>query len=164
MSNGVANGMGEALARIPSGVSILTATYGDRSTGMLASWIQQASFRPPMISVCVKRGRPILGLITPSQCFCLNVVGEGDSSLMKHFGSGFSIDDDAFTGLNIEGGPFGVLLRDAIAHLQCSSWSPASAKWWKGRFAGQTRPMFICAKQAWPIDALQDDPERRCFA
>jgi hypothetical protein len=46
-----------ALGRIPSGLFILTARFEDQSTGMLASWVQQVSFDPPLVSVAVKKGR-----------------------------------------------------------------------------------------------------------
>jgi len=41
----------------------VTARLDERSTGMLASWVQQVGFDPPMISVAVKKGRftPLCG-------------------------------------------------------------------------------------------------------
>ena len=49
-----ADAIGPVLGRTPSGVFILTASSGDgQETGMLASWVQQASFDPPAITVAV---------------------------------------------------------------------------------------------------------------
>ena len=46
------------LGRIPSGLFIVTAGDGrGRETAMLGSWVQQASFDPPMITVAVNRQR-----------------------------------------------------------------------------------------------------------
>ena len=46
------------LGRTPSGIFVLTARAADgRETGMLASWVQQASFEPPMVTVAVNRKR-----------------------------------------------------------------------------------------------------------
>ena len=111
--------VGAAIGRIPSGCAILTATHGGTSTGMLASWIQQASFEPPCVSVCVKRGRPIAGLIEGSGRFALNLVGDPPTTLFKHFGKGFSLDEDAFAGLSVSPSEFGPLLGSAIARLCC---------------------------------------------
>ena len=43
------------LGRVPSGIFILTVGTGDRATGMLASWVMQAGFEPPMVTVAVKQ-------------------------------------------------------------------------------------------------------------
>jgi flavin reductase (DIM6/NTAB) family NADH-FMN oxidoreductase RutF len=46
-----------ALGRIPSGLFILTARRGTLETGMLASWVQQCSFDPPLVMAAIRRGR-----------------------------------------------------------------------------------------------------------
>lgn len=112
--------IGAALGRIPSGCSILTVRSADRTTGMLASWVQQASFEPPAITVCVKRGRPIAELLSESGKFVLNLLGDDPSAMFKHFGKGFSPDEDAFVGLNVEASEFGPVITACIAHLGCT--------------------------------------------
>jgi hypothetical protein len=56
MSDSV-NDVSAALGRVPSGIFILTTGYEGRATGMLASWVQQAGFEPPMVTVAVRRDR-----------------------------------------------------------------------------------------------------------
>lgn len=112
--------IGRGIARIPSGCSILTVTHGDRSTGMLVSWVQQAAFVPPSISVCVKDGRPPNQLIDAAGRFVLNVIGQDPAPLFKHFAKGFSLEEDAFDGLESDSTPFGPTLRSAVAHLGCA--------------------------------------------
>ncbi len=112
-------GIGIALAKIPSGVSIATATNGGQSTGLLASWIQQVSFTPPMVCLAVKTGRPIEALIDGAGRFVINVIGEGDATVMKHFSKGFALQENAFEGLEIENREAGPVLKDCIAHLAC---------------------------------------------
>ena len=46
-----ASHIASVLGRLPSGLFILTARRGADETGMLASWIMQAGFDPPMITV-----------------------------------------------------------------------------------------------------------------
>lgn len=113
------NDIGSAIGRIPSGCSILTVQHGDCSTGMLVSWVQQAAFDPPSVTVCVKGGRPALEVIDAAECFVLNVIGEDPGAWFKHFGKGFAIDEDAFLGLKVEQTEFGPLLTDCIANLGC---------------------------------------------
>ena len=109
--------IGKALGRIPSGCAILTARMGTRRTGMLASWVQQAAFEPPAISVAIKKGRPIVELIEESRGFVVNVIGESTGPMFKHFGKGFGLGEEAFAGLAVRDLPAGVVLEDCIAHL-----------------------------------------------
>jgi len=111
--------IGRALGRVPSGCSILTAQHSGCSTGKLASWVQQCSFEPPMVTVCVKRGRPILELIDGSKRFVLSVVGEDPTTMFRHFGKGFALDQDAFAGVETSDSEFGPVLSACIAHLGC---------------------------------------------
>ncbi len=109
--------IGRGLSRIPSGCAILTARAGDLRTGMLASWVQQAAMEPPMITVAVKRGRPIERLIDQSRAFVVNLLGEDPKAMFKHFARGFSLEDDAFAGLDAKDIDGGVVIADRIAWL-----------------------------------------------
>lgn len=107
-----------ALGRIPSGLYILTTRRGERSTGMLASWVQQAGFEPPTLTVAVKRGRFVADWIGETGRFTLNQVRAGQKGLIRHFARGFEPDAEAFQGLALRddarGGP---VLADALAYL-----------------------------------------------
>ena len=49
------------LGRIPSGVFILVAGDGTgRRTGLLTSWVQQASFEPPQVTIAVNKSRYLI--------------------------------------------------------------------------------------------------------
>ena len=108
------------LGRVTSGIYILTAGTGERSTGMLTSWAMQAGFEPPMISVAVKAGRYVGDWIAQGEPFVLNVVAEKQFEMLKHFGKGFEPGAPAFEGLEITHCPRGVpILNDCLGHLQC---------------------------------------------
>ena len=115
MSPEIANAVG----RIPSGCSILTARTDADRTGMLASWVQQAAFEPPIVSVAVKTGRPIADLIDKAGGFALNLLGENPGPMFKHFGKGFAPGEQAFAGLDTTDVEFGVAIPDRIAVLSC---------------------------------------------
>jgi flavin reductase (DIM6/NTAB) family NADH-FMN oxidoreductase RutF len=109
-----------ALGRIASGLFIVTARQGDATTGMLASWVQQCSFDPPQITVCVQPARDISSWLTPGAGFTINILDDTQTDMIVHFGKGFKADEPAFTGLEIE--PLaraGPVLRDALAFLEC---------------------------------------------
>ena len=113
------NVIGVALGRIPSGCSILTAQHAGRSSGVLVSWVQQAAFTPPSVTVGLKRDRPIAALINDAQRFLLNVIGEDGVTMLQHFGKGFPPEEDAFAGLEVEATDFGPLLKACSAFLGC---------------------------------------------
>jgi flavin reductase (DIM6/NTAB) family NADH-FMN oxidoreductase RutF len=107
-----------ALGRVPSGLFILTVRQGDRATGILASWVQQAGFEPPMLTIAVRLDRFVGDMITESGRFVLNQVATGHRRLIRHFARGFPPDSPAFEGLDLrhdaEGGP---ILAEASAYL-----------------------------------------------
>jgi flavin reductase (DIM6/NTAB) family NADH-FMN oxidoreductase RutF len=108
------------LGRVPSGIFILTIGTGSRATGMLASWVMQAGFEPPTVSVAVKQGRYVCDWITAGEPFVLNLVGESQKELLKHFGKGFPPGEPAFEGLRITHCARGVpILKDAIGLMEC---------------------------------------------
>jgi flavin reductase (DIM6/NTAB) family NADH-FMN oxidoreductase RutF len=112
--------MGAALGKVASGIVILTARRGDQETGMLASWVQQASFEPPMITVAVKNGRYIADWIRATGVLAINILGDGQKSFLAHFGKGFAPDEPAFDGMQVERRATGVpILSDSLGFLDC---------------------------------------------
>lgn len=112
--------IGAAVGMIPSGCSILTVEHDGRRTGLLVSWVQQASFEPLSLSVCVKRGRGAQELIDAVGRFVLNVVSDDPSAMFKHFGKGFSLEEEAFEGVATEPSEHGPMLTDCVAQLGCA--------------------------------------------
>lgn len=108
------------LGRVPSGLFILTAGSGERATGMLTSWVMQAGFEPPMVTVAVKLGRYVEEWLGRGEPFVLNMVGDNNLELLKHFGKGFEPDEPAFEGLNVKHCPRAVpILADCLGYLEC---------------------------------------------
>jgi flavin reductase (DIM6/NTAB) family NADH-FMN oxidoreductase RutF len=109
-----------ALGRVPSGLFVLTLSRDTIETGMLASWVQQCSFNPPQISLAVQRGREINPLLTQGSLFTLNVLDETQTDMIVHFGRGFTLQEPAFAGLDVQRGQTnGPVLGEALAYLEC---------------------------------------------
>ena len=110
--------LSHALGKVPSGLYILTVRHGERATGMLASWVQQAGFEPPSVTAGVRSDRFLVDWIEASGRFTLNQLAVGSKSLIRHFGRGFAEDAPAFEGLELRndarGGP---VLSAAMAYL-----------------------------------------------
>ena len=112
--------LGKPLGKIPSGVYILTAAHAGKTHAMLASWVQQAAFDPPALSVAMAKDRPIYPLIRDSARFALSVLGENDAPLMKKYARGIDPSHDAFEGVTTLTSPSGIpCLADALAWLEC---------------------------------------------
>ncbi|MEO1998187.1 MAG: flavin reductase family protein [Planctomycetaceae bacterium] len=117
------------LGRVPSGVFILVAgnDQGQR-TGMLASWVQQASFEPPQVTVAVNKVRYLNEWLKPDSPVTLNQVRRNDPSLFRHFGKGFEPDEDAFDGVDSEESECGLpQLPDAMITFEGSITSKMEA-------------------------------------
>ncbi len=111
--------IGKALGRVPSGVFILSASHEGKSDAILASWVQQASFEPPMLTVAIAKGRPIADLIRASKRLVLSIIPNDDKSLMKHYAR-LKTGDDPFAGVKTKPAPSGLpILTDALAFLDC---------------------------------------------
>ncbi len=125
-----------ALGRVPSGLFILTVRSGGRSTGMLASWVQQAGFDPPMLTVALHRDRYVGEWVRASGKFVLNQIAVGNKSLLRHFGKGFHPEEEAFEGVNLaQEHPAGPVLADALAFMVVES---------VGEVAGADHVVLLC--------------------
>ena len=123
-----------ALGRIPSGLFILTwreIQQADEPAamdrGMLASWVMQAGFEPPMITVAVGTSRDLLTAIDQCHPFVVNVLGESQRPLLVRFGRAAGPGENPFDGLPIDRTATGTAaLADAVAWLECQPVSQTS--------------------------------------
>lgn len=112
--------VGKALGKVPSGVFVLTAGRGAEAVAMLASWVQQASFDPPAVTVAVAKERHVGPALKATRVFALSVLGEGDAPLMKKYARGVNEGEDPFLGMRTAESSGGVTyLADALAYMEC---------------------------------------------
>lgn len=112
--------IGAVLGRTPSGLFILTARGPDGAeTGMLASWVQQAAFEPPIVTVAVNRKRYINDWMQADSPVALSLLGESQKQLLGHFARGFEPDAPAFEGIDVLRTPAGCpALAGALGWLE----------------------------------------------
>ena len=111
----------KAIGRLSGGLYIITATKGDVSSAMLASWVSQASFEPLGLTIAVAKDRAIESLMQVGDRFVLNILEEGKyQALMKHFLKRFKPGADRFAGVKTQTAANGSpILTDALAYLEC---------------------------------------------
>ncbi|MBD2340622.1 flavin reductase [Calothrix sp. FACHB-156] len=112
----------QAVGRIIGSLCVVTAKQDDISSAMLASWVAQASFNPPGLTIAVAKDRAVETLTHTGNKFVLNILKEGNHlGLMKHFLKPFGPAQDRFAGVSFEETENGTpLLNDALAYLECS--------------------------------------------
>jgi flavorubredoxin/flavin reductase (DIM6/NTAB) family NADH-FMN oxidoreductase RutF len=112
----------QAVGRIVGAMTIVTTQQGDLSGAMLASWVSQATFNPPGLTVAVAKERAIESLMHKDGKFVLNILEQGKHiPLMKQFLKPFAPGEDRFVGVNVETAANGCqILTDSLAYLECN--------------------------------------------
>jgi flavin reductase (DIM6/NTAB) family NADH-FMN oxidoreductase RutF len=128
-SEGIADGvvpehgresLGRALGMIPSGIFIVTAARDSVRAAYVGSWIQQAAFEPPLITIAMNQHRPLLTLLEPGRGLAVHILGRRQAALYARFERGFSLAEDPFVGLEVDTAVTGApILREAFAYLDC---------------------------------------------
>jgi flavin reductase (DIM6/NTAB) family NADH-FMN oxidoreductase RutF len=109
-----------ALARVPSGLFLLTATDQGVDHAMLVSWVQQCSLDPPALTVGLRKDRPILEVLHRTGRFALTVIGEDQRELLRRFGKAKPQGADPWKGSTVLRSPAGCpVAADGVAYLEC---------------------------------------------
>lgn len=112
----------QAVGRIVGSMTIVTTQQGDLSGAMLASWVSQATFNPPGLTIAVAKERAIESLMHKDGKFVLNILEQGKHiPIMKQFLKPFAPGENRFVGINTEPAPNGCpILTDSLAYLECN--------------------------------------------
>ncbi len=123
--------IGAAIGRIPSGVYVIIARRGEQKIGMMGSWVAQAGFEPPRVSVAISPEREVYSAIQESGKFSINVLSNENMNLMKAF-SRYS--PEQFEGLDFTETEQGIVLNEAVAVMHCTL---------QGQFEGADHHLLI---------------------
>lgn len=112
----------QAVGRLVGSLCVVTAKQGDVASAMLASWVAQATFNPPGLTVSVAKDRAIESLLHGDSPFVLNILQEGShQGLMKHFLKPFRPGEDRFAGIELQDASNGSpILSGALAYVECT--------------------------------------------
>ncbi|ODU25182.1 MAG: hypothetical protein ABT15_30525 [Pseudonocardia sp. SCN 73-27] len=110
--------MREAMGRFATGVTVVTTVDADGETaGCTVSAFCSLSLDPPLVLVCVGRGRRMHGLLTAAPAFAVNVLAADQRDVATVFARG---PQDRFRGLATSPGRGHCpLLVGAVAHVEC---------------------------------------------
>ena len=75
----------KALRMFSYGVYILTSKFEDNYCAATVTWVSQASFEPPLISVCIKGDSVSYTVVKERGEFLLHILGENQKELAASF-------------------------------------------------------------------------------
>ncbi|KAI8477430.1 MAG: flavodoxin-like protein [Monoraphidium minutum] len=117
-----ASGAQLAMGRVVGSLCVVAARDEDASNAMLASWVSQASFEPPGVTVAVKKDRGLETMLTPGKAFAMSMLAESKYKLpMKLLSKPHAPGEDRLAGLEVRDSPASgcPVLVDASAHIDC---------------------------------------------
>ena len=116
----------QALGRVVGSLCVLTASKGKEEnnikSAMLASWVSQASFSPPGLSIAVAKDRAVESLLQKGDTFALNILSANNlKEPLKRFSKPFAPGENRFSGLETEETPNGqIIIAESLAWLDAS--------------------------------------------
>jgi flavin reductase (DIM6/NTAB) family NADH-FMN oxidoreductase RutF len=108
----------EILARLASGVVVVTARGPEAVVGMTATAFTSASLVPPLVLVCVDKEASAHDAIVAAASFGVSVLDAGQTWIARRFAQS---DVDRFQGVALrpEGQAQVPFIEGAIAYLEC---------------------------------------------
>ena len=107
-----------ALGKMTYGIYALTTAFEEKINGMIASWVTQISYDPPLLMVAVHPNRYSHQMIKQSGCFALHVLDKNRKEFLKRFKGPDPMAK--FSDIEWRKGKTGSpLIKDCIAWFEC---------------------------------------------
>jgi flavorubredoxin/flavin reductase (DIM6/NTAB) family NADH-FMN oxidoreductase RutF len=119
-ADGQTDRTGQAVGRVTGSLCVLTAKQDDTRLGVLTSWVSQASFNPPGLTIAIAKDQTADLLAHTGEPFVLNILKQG-KNLRRYFLKPPSPGEDPFAALATDTATNGCpVLGDALAYLECT--------------------------------------------
>jgi flavorubredoxin/flavin reductase (DIM6/NTAB) family NADH-FMN oxidoreductase RutF len=112
-----------AVGRIVGSLCAVTTKSEDTQSAMLASWVSQASFNPPALTVAVAKERAVESFLMKGGKFNLNVLKEGgEKDVMKALLKPFKPGENRFGDLDVSISENNgcAIVNQSLACIECS--------------------------------------------
>jgi flavin reductase (DIM6/NTAB) family NADH-FMN oxidoreductase RutF len=107
-----------AFGKMTYGIYVLTSCHQQEINGMIASWVSQVSYTPPLIMVAVHTHRYSHQLIEQGGSFALHVLAKSRKDFLSRFKEKEA--GAKFSALNWTAGKTGCpILSECLAYLEC---------------------------------------------
>jgi len=108
------------LRKIPHGLYICGVKDGDDVNGFTASWIMQASFKPPLLVNCVKKDSRSHEMIKNSGVFAISILEAGQKDLAQKFFQPLRRVGNRFEDVEFYPGETGCpIISDSLGYVEC---------------------------------------------
>jgi flavin reductase (DIM6/NTAB) family NADH-FMN oxidoreductase RutF len=115
------NDWSSAFKQMTYGIYVLTCRLDDEINGMIASWVTQVSYDPPLIMVAIHPNRYSHSLIDTGRVFGLHAIHQSQKDLLKRFKG--PDPGKKFSGISWETGKTGVPILK-----ECTAWFELEVK------------------------------------
>lgn len=110
-----------ALGKLVSGLYIISLKSNEAEAGFLASWVQQAGFEPPMLTIAFNRERKHhLDILAAGGKLVVNIMAKENGKTLSRFFKPAPETGSIFDELDTITGVTGVpILKDSLGYLEC---------------------------------------------
>jgi flavin reductase (DIM6/NTAB) family NADH-FMN oxidoreductase RutF len=106
------------MAHVTYGIYVLTTRFEESINGMIASWVSQVSYDPPLFMVAIHPNRYSHKLVVQSGHFALHILAKEQKDLLARFKG--PVAQEKFKSLSWEFGVTGSpILADCIGFMEC---------------------------------------------
>ena len=109
----------QSLRMLSYGVYILSSVNEGEYCVSTVTWVSQASFEPPMISVCIKRNSASYEIVKKRREFILHLLGDNQKELASTFFKPTIFENEKLNGQEFSLENNLPLLKDIPAYIQC---------------------------------------------
>ena len=109
----------QSLRMFSYGVYILSSLNEGEYCVSTVTWVSQASFEPPMISVCIKRNSASYEIVKKRGEFILHLLGDTQKELASTFFKPTIFENEKLNGQEFSLESNLPLLKDIPAYIQC---------------------------------------------
>ena len=107
----------QAVGRIVGSICVLTTCNDNVHSGVLTSWVSQATFNPPGIMIAIDKEQNTDFIGNPGDEFVLNILNEG-RTVRRNFSAKAT---NSFNNVTTKPASNGCLIiEEALAHLECT--------------------------------------------
>lgn len=102
------------------GMYVLSSKDKERLCASTVTWVSQASFSPPLISVCIKKNTLSYEVVKDSGTFILHILGEAQKKIASAFFKSTSVENFKINGYDYKISNGLPLIKGFPAYIVCS--------------------------------------------
>ena len=108
------------LRKIPHALYVCGVREGEELNAFTASWVMQASFKPPLVTVCIRQDSRSHAMVLASQVFALSFLASGQKPIAEHFFQSVKRVGNRLGDIEFYVGETGCpIIQEALGYVEC---------------------------------------------